>query len=69
MSVDKDPVCKNGKGVLNLKNRYKKLGVKNLSCRLYEGGRHEMLNEINKEEVMNDTLAWLNERAVEITKS
>ena len=69
MSGDKDPVGKNGKGVLNLKNRYKKLGVKNLSCRLYEGGRHEMLNEINKEEVMNDTLAWLNERAVEITKS
>ena len=27
----------NGKGVLNLKNRYKKLGVKNLSCKLYEG--------------------------------
>ena len=69
MSGDKDPVGKNGKGVLNLKNRYKKLGVKNLSCKLYEGGRHEMLNEINKEEVMNDTLAWLNERAVEITKS
>ena len=69
MSGDKDPVGKNGKGVLNLKNRYKKLGVKNLSCKLYEGGRHEMLNEINKEEVMNDTLAWLNERVVEITKS
>ena len=45
------------------------MNVKNLSCKLYEGGRHEMLNEINKEEVMNDTLAWLNERAVEITKS
>ena len=41
MSGDKDPIGKNGKGVLNLKNRYKKLGVKNLSCKLYEGGRHD----------------------------
>ena len=69
MSGDKDPLGQFLNKVLNLKNRYKKLGVKNLSCKLYEGGRHEMLNEINKEEVMNDTLAWLNERAVEITKS
>ena len=27
--------------------------------KLYAGGRHEMLNEINKEEVYADVLAWL----------
>lgn len=62
MSGDKDPVGKNGKGVLRLKDRYVNLGVKKVSCKLYEGGRHEMLNEINKEEVIKDIISWLNER-------
>ena len=62
MSGDKDPVGKNGKGVLRLRDRYVSLGVKNVSFKLYKGGRHEMLNEINKEEVMNDIISWLDER-------
>lgn len=65
MSGDKDPVGKNGKGVLRLRDRYVSLGVKNVSFKLYKGGRHEMLNEINKEEVMNDIISWLDEREQE----
>ena len=65
MSGDKDPVGKNGKGVLRLRDRYISLGVKNVSFKLYKGGRHEMLNEINKEEVMNDIISWLDEREQE----
>ncbi|MGL5693609.1 MAG: lysophospholipase [Peptostreptococcaceae bacterium] len=61
LSGDKDPVGKNGKGVLNLRDRYVNVGVKNVSCKLYEDGRHEMLNEINKDEVINDVLMWLDE--------
>ena len=30
--------------------------------RLYPGGRHEMLNEINRSDVMQDILNWLNEK-------
>ena len=62
MSGDKDPVGKNGKGVLRLRDQYINLGVKDVSCRLYEGGRHEMLNEINKDEVIKDILNWINEK-------
>lgn len=62
MSGDKDPIGKNGKGVLRLKNRYIKLGVKDVLCKLYEGGRHEMLNETNKDEVIRDILNWINEK-------
>ncbi|MCC3868328.1 alpha/beta hydrolase [Terrisporobacter mayombei] len=65
MSGDRDPVGKNGKGVLRLKNTYANLGVKNVSCKLYEGGRHEMLNEINKDEVIKDIIYWLDEREKE----
>lgn len=60
ISGDEDPVGKNGKGVLRLKNRYINLGVKDVSCKLYEGGRHEMLNEINKDEVIENIILWIN---------
>lgn len=58
-SGDKDPVGKFGKGVLNLYNRYKNHGVKDIKYKLYSEGRHEMLNEINRDEVMDDTVQWL----------
>ena len=52
ISGDKDPIGKNGKGVLRLRDRYIKLGVKDVTCKLYKDGRHELLNEINREEVL-----------------
>lgn len=61
-SGDKDPVGKNGKGVLRLRDRYVNLGVKDVSCKLYKDGRHEMLNEINKDEVVSDILKWIDEK-------
>lgn len=64
MSGDRDPIGKNGKGVLRLKNRYIELGVEDVSFKLYEGGRHEMLNEINKEEVIKDIIGWLDEKVM-----
>ena len=39
-------------------NIYKDLGILNLSY-VYESGRHEMLNEINKDEVIGDIITWL----------
>ena len=53
---------KNGKGVLRLRDRYVNLGVKDVSCKLYKDGRHEMLNEINKDEVIIDVLKWIDEK-------
>jgi alpha-beta hydrolase superfamily lysophospholipase len=59
-SGDKDPVGKNGKGVLKLAMAYKKHGISDLSYKLYKDGRHEMLNETNKAEVICDVIKWLN---------
>jgi alpha-beta hydrolase superfamily lysophospholipase len=59
-SGDKDPVGKFGKGVINLNKTYKDYDIKDVTYKLYEGGRHEMLNEINRNEVMNDIVDWLN---------
>ena len=62
-SGDHDPVGDMGKGVANVKNALDKAGMQNVTMRLYPEGRHEMLNELNKEEVMSDLLAWVEEKA------
>ncbi|MDU5107169.1 alpha/beta fold hydrolase [Clostridium sp.] len=57
---DRDPVGYMGKGIINLYNTYKNIGVMDLSYKLYKDGRHEMLNEVNKDEVIQDTISWIN---------
>ena len=59
-SGDRDPVGANGKGVKKVYGFFQKHGTKDLSLKLYAGGRHEMHNELNKEEVFSDLLDWLN---------
>lgn len=61
-SGDKDPVGENGKGIINLYNTLRALEIKDVSYKLYKDGRHEMLNEYNKDEVISDLINWLNER-------
>ncbi|WP_211269482.1 alpha/beta fold hydrolase [Paenibacillus glacialis] len=56
---DQDPVGSYGKGVTRLYQIYLKLGISDVECRLYPGGRHEMLNETNRDEVTSDLLNWL----------
>ncbi|MSR90694.1 alpha/beta hydrolase [Inconstantimicrobium porci] len=58
---DCDPVGNYGKGILNLYGIYKKADVKDVSYKLYNGGRHEMLNEINRDEVISDIIDKLND--------
>lgn len=54
-----DPVGGQGKGVKKLAAVLASAGVKQVTCRLYEGGRHEMLNEKNSAEVYGDLSNWL----------
>lgn len=56
---DKDPVGNSGEGILNLYKLYKDLGIEDVSYKLYENGRHEMLNEKNRDEVIDDVLKFL----------
>lgn len=58
-SGDHDPVGKNGKGVAAVYKRYQKAGMKNIAFKVFAGGRHEMLNEINKEEVYEFVRDWI----------
>ena len=60
MSGDMDPVGECGKGVQRAYDNFKKVGMKDVTMKLYKDGRHEMLNEINNKEVYGDILAWIN---------
>ena len=59
-SGDKDPVGGNGKLVTKLYDQYKNLGVKDLSISLCPDARHEIVNEINNEEVYADFVNRIN---------
>lgn len=58
-SGEEDPVGDYGKGVKKAADLLLAAGMNDVTCRLYPGGRHEMLNEINREEVYADLLGWL----------
>ncbi|MCC8120730.1 MAG: alpha/beta hydrolase [Oscillospiraceae bacterium] len=58
-SGDQDPVGQNGAGVDKVASWFRQAGAEDVTVHLYPGGRHEMLNEINREQVLADLLAWL----------
>ena len=58
-SGDQDPVGSRGAGVEKVRALFVEAGCKDVTLRLYPGGRHEMLNETNRSEVWADTLAWM----------
>ncbi|MBP1995272.1 alpha/beta hydrolase [Paenibacillus eucommiae] len=58
-SGDEDPVGGRGKGIRKLLAIYTQLGLQHVSSKLYSGGRHEMLNELNRDEVTEDIIEWL----------
>lgn len=63
ISGSMDPVGDYSKGVNEVYKKLKKSGHKNVSMKIYEGARHEILNEINRDEVYADIIAWLNEKS------
>lgn len=67
MSGEADPVGDYGVGVERAYQAFCAAGLKDVSMKLYPGGRHEMLNELNREEVKQDILAWIEEKLPKIT--
>ncbi len=59
ISGDMDPVGDYGKGVSYVYKTLISAGVRDVRMKLYEGARHELLNEINRQEVYEDILQWI----------
>jgi alpha-beta hydrolase superfamily lysophospholipase len=55
----KDPVNGGLTLLWALVDRYRAAGLSDVTVRVYDDGRHEILNEINRAEVIDDLLQWL----------
>lgn len=58
VSGAEDPVGNFGKGVRKIYEAYKSAGIQDVSLRLYEGDRHEILNETDRQQVYSDLYTW-----------
>lgn len=59
LSGSMDPIGDYSKGVNEVYKTLKKTGHKYVTLKLYEGARHEILNETNRKEVYEDIINWL----------
>ncbi len=57
-----DPVGNLGKGVREAYNKFQRAGITDLNIKLYEGDRHEILNELDRKQVYQDLYEWMKER-------
>lgn len=61
-SGDQDPVGAMGAGVRKTAGLFRDAGCRDVEVKLYPGGRHEMLNDPERDTVYADVLAWLEKR-------
>ncbi len=61
LSGDMDPVGDYGKGVVRASKLYKFADMEDVRLKLYKNGRHEILNDTMRDEVMNDVLSFYEE--------
>ena len=59
VSGSDDPLAGGGQLVEVLGQRYRDAGLVDVTVELYEGARHEILNETNRDQVTADIVAWL----------
>ena len=62
LSGDQDPVGSNGKGVRAAYQSFLDAGCGHVRLKLYPGGRHEMLNEHNWQDVYDELLSWFDQQ-------
>lgn len=59
VSGDEDPVGDSGKGVERTYRSFQKVGVQDISLKLYEGRRHDILHDDKSEEVFGHIYEWI----------
>lgn len=58
-----DPVGHYGKDIPNIYKTYTSLGLKDVTYKLYPKCRHELVNEVNQDEIFEDISMWLESKA------
>ncbi len=67
-SGDKDPVGNYGKTVIKLYDYFEDNNFDNVYIKLYKGARHELLNELNREEVKKHLLKFIHKIEKDLQK-
>lgn len=62
LSGDADPVGDMGKGVRKVERLFRRAGMRDVTCALYPGLRHEILNEKPRYAIYADILHWMQSR-------
>lgn len=62
VSGAEDSVGGYGEGVKKVTDMFRAAGVRDVEMVLYEGDRHEILNELDRDRVFADLLAWMEAR-------
>ena len=60
-SGDQDPVGGFGKGVRKIWEDYYQSDMEDVRLKIYQGDRHEILGEVNRQEVFEDLFQWMQE--------
>lgn len=60
LSGEFEPLSKFNENLMPLIERYKILGIKKVDYKIYEKARHEVLNDVSREEAINDIISFLN---------
>ena len=58
VSGEEDPVGNLGAGTKAAADAFKNAGIKDVTLKLYTGDRHEILNELDREQVYDDIYNW-----------
>lgn len=64
VSGEEDPVGEFGKGVHRTVESLKNAGMQDVTCKLYPSDRHELLNETDRDKVLEDICSWMGEKIV-----
>ncbi len=62
LSGENDPVGDFGRGPKQVAEIYREIGLTDVTCKLYPEDRHELLNELDKEQVDRDLIDWMEAR-------
>lgn len=62
LSGEDDPVGDYGKAVKQVYQSFREIGMENVQIKLYPKDRHEILNELDREDVYGDIYRWILQR-------
>lgn len=58
-SGEQDPVSGFTRGITQTYNRFRKIGIKDVTMKIYKDARHETIHELNRYEVFTDIASWI----------